>query len=222
MRKVIIVALLITMFAAPACAADRAKTEEEKTLYAVGLIMSRQLNVFNLTPAELEIVKQGFEDARSGRKTEVDIEAYRLKAQELAKARRKAQGEKLAAANLDFLERAAKEKGAQKSSSGLIYRSLSEGTGNSPGPSDTVKVNYRSSFPDGEEFDSSAARGKPLEAKMDDVMKCLKEGLPKMKTGGKAQLICPPELAYGEVGAGDLIPPGATLVFEVELLDVKQ
>lgn len=223
MPKSAIIAIALILNAAISFSADMApKTDEQKTLYAVGLIVARQLSVFNLTPAELEIVKQGIMDSSTGKKPEVDIAAYNEKVQDLARARRKAQGEKLAAANKDFLAQAATEKGAVKTGSGLIYQSLSEGTGPVPEPKDTVKVNYRGTLPDGKEFDSSYKRGKPFEFKLESVIKCWSEGVQKMKVGGKAKLICPPEIAYGDTGAGDLILPGATLVFEVELLETRK
>lgn len=223
MSKSVIAVLILILTSTLACAADDVpKSEEQKTLYAVGLIVARQLSVFNLTPSELEIVKQGIMDAATGKKPDVELSAYGEKVQELARSRRKAQGEKLAAANKDFLEQAAKATGAVKTASGLIYQSLSEGSGNVPGPTDTVKVNYRGTLPDGKEFDSSYKRGKPFEFKLDGVIKCWSEGLQKMKVGGKSKLICPPAVAYGDTGAGDLILPGATLVFEIELLETKK
>jgi len=109
-----------------------------------------------------------------------------------------------------------------KTESGLVYLSLKEGGGATPGATDTVKVNYRGALPDGKEFDSSYKRGKPAEFRLDGVIKCWTEGLQRMKAGGKAKLVCPSTLAYGEAGSGDLILPGATLVFEVELLDIKK
>lgn len=217
----LIAAVLMTMLATPVFALDTPKNDDQKTLYAIGLLIARQLSVFNLTPAELEVVKQGLTDAASGKKTEVEISAYGEKVQELARARRKAQGEKLASMNKGFLENAAKEKGAVKTDSGLIFLSLKEGDGTGPGSTDTVKVNYRGTLPDGKEFDSSYKRGKPLEFRLDGVIKCWTEGLKMMKPGGKAKLVCPPNIAYGEAGAGEMILPGATLVFEVELLEVK-
>ena len=198
------------------------RTEDLETLYALGLVMSRQLSVFNLSAAELELVKQGLTDAGTGKGPDADLGPYNEKINELARIRRKAQGEKLAAPNKKFLAKAAEAKGALKTDSGLIYLPLKDGSGASPSPTDTVKVNYRGTFPDGKEFDSSYKRGEPLELKMDGVIKCWNEGLQKMKTGGKAELICPPELAYGEAGAGDLILPYATLVFELELLEIKK
>ncbi len=106
--------------------------------------------------------------------------------------------------------------------SGLVYESLKDGTGASPKASDTVRVHYRGTFPDsGKEFDSSIARGQPLEFPLSGVIPCWTEGVQKMKVGGKAKLICPPSIAYGARGAGGVIPPNATLHFEVELLGIK-
>jgi FKBP-type peptidyl-prolyl cis-trans isomerase FkpA len=218
----LIAAVLVTLLATSSFAADKSMTEDQKALYAIGLIIFSDLAPFNLTPAELEYVKQGLADAASGKKPEVELSAYSGKVQELARARRKVQAEKLADANKGYLNKAAEEKGAVKSDSGMIYISLKEGSGAVPGPGDTVKVNYRGTFPDGKEFDSSYTRGQPAELRLDGVIRCWNEGLQKMKSGGKARLICPPETAYGDTGAGDLILPGATLAFEVELLGVMK
>jgi FKBP-type peptidyl-prolyl cis-trans isomerase FkpA len=117
---------------------------------------------------------------------------------------------------------AAKEPGAVLKPSGLVFLSLRDGSGPSPGPTDTVRVNYRGTFPDGKEFDSSYKRGEPIEFPLSGVIKCWTEGVQLMKVGGKAKLTCPPGLAYGERGTpGGPIPPNATLVFEVELLGIK-
>jgi len=120
----------------------------------------------------------------------------------------------------DLAAKAAKEPGAQVTPSGLVFRSLKEGTGASPQASDKVRVHYRGTFADGKEFDSSYSRGQPAEFPLDRVIKCWTEGVQLIKVGGKAKLTCPPAIAYGERGAGSVIPPGTTLQFEVELLGI--
>ncbi len=222
MCKLIIAALLSALIAIPSFAAEGPKSEEEKTLYAIGLMVARSLSVFSLTPAEFEYVKQGIADSVEGKKPSVELAEYNKKAQELATARRKAQGEKAAAAGKTFLEKTAGEKGVVKSDSGMLYQSLKEGNGAAPVATDTVKVNYRGTLIDGKEFDSSYKRNAPAEFRLDGVIKCWTEGVQKMKEGGKSRLVCPASLAYGDNGAGELILPGATLVFEVELLEVKK
>lgn len=199
-----------------------AMTEEQKTLHAIGVSIYRSLTVFNLSPSEFEYVKQGMIDAQTGKKTDEELNSYNSKIQELAKARRKASGEKQFAAGKEFLEKAAVEKGAVKTASGMVYNSLVSGKGDSPKATDIVKVNYKGTLAEGREFDNSYRRGKPLEFKLDNVIKCWVEGIQMMKPGGKAKLVCPPNLAYGDNGAGELILPGATLAFEVELVDFKK
>ena len=119
------------------------------------------------------------------------------------------------------LAAAAKESGAQVTKSGLVYRSLKDGAGSSPAATERVKVHYKGSFPDGREFDSSYKRGEPTEFPLNGVIPCWTEGVQLMKTGGKAKLTCPASIAYGQRGAGGVIPPNATLVFEVELLAIN-
>ena len=117
---------------------------------------------------------------------------------------------------------AAKAAAAVTTATGLVYQSLREGTGPSPKASDTVRVHYRGTFPEsGKEFDSSLARGEPIEFPLKGVIPCWTEGVQKMKVGGRAKLTCPPAIAYGARGAGGVIPPNATLNFEVELLGIK-
>jgi len=106
--------------------------------------------------------------------------------------------------------------------SGLVFQSLKEGSGASPAATDTVKVHYRGTFTDGREFDSSYKRGEPTEFPLNRVIPCWTEGVQMMKPGGKARLTCPPSIAYGERGAGGVIPPNATLNFEVELVSVRR
>ena len=118
-----------------------------------------------------------------------------------------------------FKAAAEKEPGAVKTSSGLIFRTLSPGDGLSPKATSVVKVHYQGTFIDGKVFDSSLQRGRPAEFPLDGVIRCWTEGLQRMKVGEKAKLVCPPGIAYGDRATGS-IPPGSTLVFEVELLQI--
>jgi FKBP-type peptidyl-prolyl cis-trans isomerase FkpA len=127
----------------------------------------------------------------------------------------------IASAQQDMIDKAAAEKGAVKTESGMVYRSLTDGKGASPKETDVVRVHYKGTLSDGKEFDSSYKRGQPTEFPLNRVIKCWTEGVQRMKVGGKAKLTCPPSLAYGDKGAGGTIPPNATLQFEVELLAIK-
>lgn len=220
MRRLILSALALSL--AAGARAQAPQTDEQKTLYSIGVLVAKQLEVFNLSPAELATVKHGLDDATAGKKLAVEPEAYQQKINQLAQARMKVTAEKQKEKSKAFLEQAAKEKGAQKSPSGLIYVPLKEGTGAQPKETDTVKVHYTGTLTDGKVFDSSVKRGQPAEFPLNQVIKCWTEGVQKMKVGGKAKLVCPSSIAYGDEGRPPTIPGGATLVFEVELLDVKK
>jgi FKBP-type peptidyl-prolyl cis-trans isomerase FkpA len=128
----------------------------------------------------------------------------------------------LCAAQADpVAEASAKEKGAKVTKSGLVYLALVEGKGDSPAATDTVKVHYKGTFADGKEFDSSYKRNEPTSFPLNRVIPCWTEGVGMMKVGGKAKLTCPAAIAYGSRGAGGVIPPNTTLLFEVELLGVN-
>jgi len=120
----------------------------------------------------------------------------------------------------DYIEKAAAEPGAQKTASGLVYRELTPGTGASPKATDTVRVHYRGTLTDGTEFDSSYKRNEPAQFPLRGVIPCWTEGVQRMKVGGKARLVCPSDLAYGDAGRPS-IPGGAALVFEIELLEIS-
>ncbi len=120
----------------------------------------------------------------------------------------------------DVANKTATAPGAVRTDSGLVYHSLQDGSGASPTATDTVRVHYRGTFPDGREFDSSYRRNQAAEFPLNRVIKCWTEGVQKMQVGGKAKLTCPPAIAYGDKGAGGVIPPNATLHFEIELLGV--
>ena len=204
--------------ASSAAAGPALATDEQKTVYALGLSVQRMLIPFDLSPAELEIVKQAVSDAAAG-KPAVDVSEWAPKIGQLQQSRsgRVAQREK--ALSVDYLAKAAAEPGAVKMPSGLIYRELTPGTGESPKATDTVKVHYRGTLINGTEFDSSYKRNQPAQFQLNGVIKCWTEGVQKMKVGGKSKLVCPSDLAYGDQGRPS-IPGGATLVFEVELLGI--
>lgn len=119
-----------------------------------------------------------------------------------------------------YLDKAAAEPGAQRTASGLVYRQITAGNGASPKPTDIVKVNYRGTLIDGTEFDSSYKRNEPASFPLNRVIPCWTEGVQMMKVGGKSQLVCPASIAYGDAGSPPVIPGGATLIFEVELLSI--
>jgi len=226
--KLFLVALFVLFSSSVFASQSAAIPEDSKVFYALGVLLHRQVASFQLTPAELELVKQGLSDTNAGKMPAVDMKIYGPMVQETGEARRRAQSERIIAAKAqsdkiaaarEFEENAEKETGAIKTASGMIFIPLNEGTGKSPGPMSTVKVNYRSTLTDGTEFDSSYKNEKPAEFSLNRVIKCFSEGLQKMKVGGQAKLVCPPKIAYGDRGSG-VIPPGATLVFEVELLDI--
>ncbi len=208
-------------FTAPATlqAADP-KTDDEKTLYALGLVIGRNLEAFALTPEELEVVKQGLTDQTTGQKPKVDLEAVGPKIQELGRARSLVKAEKEKKAGQDYLAKAAAEAGAKKLPSGLIIVTQKEGAGEAPKATDEVKVHYRGTLIDGTEFDSSYKRNEPAKFPLNGVIKGWTEGIQLMKPGGKAKLVIPSDLAYGDQGRPPKIPGGATLQFEVELLEV--
>jgi FKBP-type peptidyl-prolyl cis-trans isomerase FkpA len=220
MRKLAFAAVAALLLPAVGAAAEELKDEDQKTLYALGLAVGRSLDVFKLNEKEFELVKRGLSDQVTGKKPQVELETYQPKIQALAQKRMQAQSEALQAKDKEFMEKVAKEKGAQKLPSGLVLVPQKEGTGASPKETDTVKVHYKGTLIDGKEFDSSLKRGQPAEFPLNGVIKCWTEGLQKMKVGGKAKLVCPSSIAYGDQGRPPVIPGKATLVFDIELLDV--
>jgi len=219
MRKLII-CVFVLLLAVPAWAAQP-ETDDQKTLYALGVDLAKKLSVFNLSADEYEFVKQGMTDTAAGKKLAAEPEAYTQNINQLFQARMQVAAQKQKELAKPFLEKAAKEKDAQKTASGLIYQQIKAGTGAQPKASDIVKVHYTGTFIDGKEFDSSVKRGEPAEFPLGQVIPCWTEGVGKMKVGGKAKLVCPSDIAYGDQGRPPIIPGGSTLIFEVELLDVK-
>jgi len=204
---------------APAASAGPLQTEDQKVLYALGAALAAQAKVFSLTGAELEFVQMGLKDGVSG-KLLVDMEVYGPKLNELAKTRMQAAAEQEKVKSAEYLAKAKKEKGAKVSKSGLIYFELKKGKGPSPTAQDTVKAHYKGTLLDGTVFDASLKHGsEPVEFPLGGVIPCWTEGLQKMKAGGKAKLVCPSDIAYGERG-NRAIPGNSTLIFEVELMEI--
>jgi FKBP-type peptidyl-prolyl cis-trans isomerase FkpA len=196
-------------------------TDEQKTFYVLGQRVGYQLKAFTPSRAELAILQSGLSDAISGAKPAVDLDAYGARIQSLAQARRAGLTKQADAAGKAFAAKAAQEPGAVTTPSGLVFISLHDGTGERPAIADTVKVHYRGSLFDGTEFDSSYKRGAPAEFPLGGVIRCWGEAIPKMKVGGKARIVCPAAIAYGD-SSPPQIPPGSTLNFEVELLGVTK
>jgi FKBP-type peptidyl-prolyl cis-trans isomerase FkpA len=218
-NSALLVAMVLLAVSCANASEPALETEEQKTLYALGLAISANLKNVHLTPEEWAVVQTGMTDGVLGNEAKVELEVYGPKIDGLMKERITAWTAKEKEAGGAFLTEQAALEGAQKSDSGLLYFEVTPGSGETPTASDTVKVHYHGSLRDGEVFDSSLERD-PVSFSLAGVVPCFSEGIQKMKVGGKSKLVCPPELAYGDRGAPPRIPPGATLVFEVELLEI--
>jgi FKBP-type peptidyl-prolyl cis-trans isomerase FkpA len=222
-RSPFVAAALLALAAAlapPASAQKAPTTDDERTIYALGVSMARNLEPFGLTPAELEFLFAGVRDEVAGKEPAVSLEEYGPRIRTLAQSRSSATAAKEKEAGSAFLAQEAAASGATKTASGLVMRTISEGTGASPTAEDTVKVHYTGTLRDGTVFDSSVKRGEPAQFRLGGVIPCWTEALQAMKVGGKAHITCPPEIAYGDRGFPGSIPPGATLAFDVELLEI--
>jgi FKBP-type peptidyl-prolyl cis-trans isomerase len=197
--------------------------DDSRTLYGVGLAIARSLDAFALTPAELEQVLKGVRDGVAG-KPKMALDAQlQGSIGELARSRAAKAAEKSSARERElgapYLAKMAKDPKARKTASGAVVIPQKEGTGPSPKATDKVKVHYTGTLVNGTVFDSSQGRG-PTEFRLDQVVKCWTEAVQTMKVGGKAKVVCPAELAYGERGSPPVIPGGAVLTFDVELLEI--
>jgi FKBP-type peptidyl-prolyl cis-trans isomerase len=197
-------------------------SEADKTLYALGLVISRNLASFKLSAAELAVVEQGMADGVLGRTPKVDLETYGPKLNDLAKSRVAATASAEKKSGAAFLEKEAAQPGAKKQPSGFVYKETKAGTGASPKATDTVKVHYKGTLTDGTVFDSSIERNEPAVFPLNGVIPCWTQGVQLMKEGGSARLVCPSELAYGDEGRPPRIKGGATLVFDVQLLSIEK
>ena len=196
------------------------KTENEKVFYALGMDIGKSVDVFSLSPSELEMVKAGLTDAVTKRPSKIDFDKTRPKIREMVQQRKQVRIDAEKEKGKNFLAKAANESGATVLPSGVVFRTVRSGTGASPVATDTVKVNYEGHLIDGTVFDSSYKKNQPAEFFLQRVVRCWTEGIPRMKVGEKAQFTCPPDMGYGDRGSGTNIPAGATLIFDVELLDI--
>lgn len=220
----ILAALLLGSMAVLPLLADEPtlETDDQKILYTLGVAISRNLAMFEFDEAELALVQAGMADGVMGREPRVAPEVYGPQIDPMLQARMMAIVEKEKQAGLAFCEAAAQEPGAEKTGSGLVYRELSPGDGPAPGPGDTVRVHYHGTLIDGSVFDTSLEGEDPTPAtfSLSGVIPCFSEGIQKMKVGGKSKLTCPSDLAYGDRGSPPGIRPGATLQFEVQLVEI--
>jgi FKBP-type peptidyl-prolyl cis-trans isomerase FkpA len=219
-RAAVAMAAVLIATTAAIAAGPELKTDDDKTMYALGLALSQNLGPFKLSEKELELVKAGLSDGVLGKEKKVDLQTFGPKINALAQQRMAASASDEKKASAPYLAKAAGEKGAKKTPSGLVYTEVKPGAGDTPKPTDTVKVHYTGKLTDGTVFDSSVQRGEPATFPLNGVIKCWTEGLQMMKVGGKATLVCPSDVAYGDQGRPPQIKPGATLVFDVELLEI--
>src|SRR5262245_18955940 len=222
--KNLIALTLVLVAATTGCAkfGGAPKTEEDKTLYALGMIIGKNLGDFNLTPRELDIVKAGMTDVVQNKKTAVELETYGPKVDKLHTDRRQARGAAEKKKGAAFVEGAAREAGAVKTPAGAIVRTVKPGTGPTPTAADRVQVHYTGKLIDGTVFDTSRKPGcQPVTFPLNGVIKFWTEGVGQMKVGEQAVITCPSDIAYGEVGQRN-IPPNATLIFDVELISIPK
>ncbi|MDA3899305.1 MAG: FKBP-type peptidyl-prolyl cis-trans isomerase [Spirochaetes bacterium] len=193
----------------------------EDTLYTLGLDIARSLQVFSLTEKELDIVMKGLKDYHENDKTEYDkqLEAGRQDIRKLATDRKAIQDKENIKKGADFIEKYSKQKGVKTTESGIAYKIIEAGSAERPLPTSTITVNYKGTLIDGTVFDSSYDRGKPATFQLNRVIKGWAEGMKLIGKGGKAELVIPSKLAYGERGNRS-IPGNSVLIFEVELLEI--
>jgi len=198
------------------------KDQKDKVSYSIGLNIGSNLARQNVE-INADALIAGIKDAIAGKPqlTQDQVKEVMTTFEKDMQSKQKAAGEKNAAEGTKFLEENKKKEGVKTTSSGMQYKVVKEGTGAQPKATDTVTVNYRGTLINGKEFDSSYKRGQPATFPLNGVIKGWTEGLQLMKTGAKYQLFVPPNLAYGERAAGPDISPNSTLIFEVELLDIK-
>ena len=210
---------LLLLLAPLAHAADPYPKDDQNAVYAMGVLQARQLKGMLITKEELAIFHKGLDDGFAD-KPKLDPQTQGTNIRNLRDGRMKAAGEVEAKAAVGFIAEAKKQRGAVVTDSGLIFVSVTDGLGERPTVLDQVTVHYHGTLRDGTVFDSSVDRGTPAKFALNRVIPCWTEALQMMKVGGKAKIVCPAEIAYGDRGAGSQIKPGAALAFEVELISI--
>jgi FKBP-type peptidyl-prolyl cis-trans isomerase len=200
--------------------ARSAEPSEHEELYALGAWLGGNLAGVKIVEQDLVHIQAGLEDALLGRPLRAKPREIGEHVQKLLRDRRAATAAEEKRAGAPLLAEAKQQPGARRTPNGVVYQSLAEGQGASPRLTDRVKVQYEGKLRDGTIFDSSYERGKPAVFSMTGVVPCWSEALQLMKPGGKARLTCASDLAYGDRGLPGRILPGATLRFEIELLEV--
>ena len=197
------------------------KTPDQKALYAIGTGMARDLMKLKVTPEELRYLISGIQDhyAKKGRVNLGEAEVS-SNIQRFQRERTQAAMQEEDTASKKFVAEAAKEKGAKKLPSGLVYLELESGQGKQPQSTDRVRVTYRGTLRDGTVFDEATDPKEAAEFQLGSVIPCWQQAIGQMKPGGKARFTCPAEMAYGDRGVAPLIEPFAALRFEVSLLEI--
>jgi FKBP-type peptidyl-prolyl cis-trans isomerase FkpA len=195
-------------------------TDQDKTLYALGLAIGQNVRDFRLTAAEVDLVAQGLLDSVLGNEPKAPLEVYGPRLQALAQERMQAAVAAEKQASDAWVAEQAGQPGAERSATGVVVIPITAGTGANPTADSTVRVHYHGTLRDGSVFDSSVDRGEPISFPLTNVISCWTEGVQKIKVGGKVKLVCPSDTAYGDQGSGS-IPGGAALAFEVELLAIE-
>jgi FKBP-type peptidyl-prolyl cis-trans isomerase len=195
-------------------------SDDDKAFYTLGLSLARQVTSLDLNAHEVAMVQAGLADSLLKRKLAVDPEAQGPRLAQLEHERTAAAAEREKAKGRDALVAAQNEPGAIKAPEGFVIKTTHEGTGPTPAQTDQVKVSYEGRFVDGTIFDSSIQRAAPVTFPLGTVIACWQKGIARMKVGEKAKLTCPSDVAYGDVGRPPMVPGGATLVFDLELLEI--
>lgn len=223
MKKTAIVALTMSsLFVGCNKQSDKVDltSEDSKTFYTMGFTLGQRFEKLDLKDSDIQSIVVGLRDGVKAAKEQVNVDEYRPKIQPLIQTKMQKVAESEKTSGTKYIETFLKEEGAKKTESGLAYKIIEAGSGATPKETDMVKVHYTGKLTDGSVFDSSVERNQPATFPLNRVIKGWTEGVQLIKPGGKIKLVIPSELAYGDNGAPPKIPGGATLTFDVELLEI--